>query len=280
MKKAVTVYIEIMAIFLAALMIPGMAAGNIAKQGGDDVLSKLNLAPAAAKEGALVSLTSGIVNNDAAFKAFKILPAAARAEIVRAGLGWVKSYTATAEFKASYQELRDKEKPKSPAPPISVDDETKKMKSDMEKSIAEMRQNMAAMDAETRQAMEAAIQQMRAQMETMEKNPEQRETMRQAKEMSATEDQKSYKKKLEAWEKQYPADPRALIKMRIKAFLTASAGIDFAAKLMPQGKKMVFANAQYEQKPPEWKLCFRAGREATEAARAFAQSWLAELDKM
>jgi hypothetical protein len=42
---------------------------------------------------------------------------------------------------------------------------------------------------------------------------------------------------------------------------------------------MRFANEDYEGKPAEWKICFRAGKEATEAARAFARSWLTELEK-
>jgi hypothetical protein len=42
---------------------------------------------------------------------------------------------------------------------------------------------------------------------------------------------------------------------------------------------MVFVNNDYERKPPEWKLCFRAGKEATAAARVFASDWLAELKR-
>jgi hypothetical protein len=43
---------------------------------------------------------------------------------------------------------------------------------------------------------------------------------------------------------------------------------------------MVFADEKLEAKPAEWKLCFRAGKEATGAARAFAEGWLAELEKI
>jgi hypothetical protein len=40
---------------------------------------------------------------------------------------------------------------------------------------------------------------------------------------------------------------------------------------------MVFANAEYENKPGEWKLAFRAGKEATETSRTFANDWLKSL---
>ena len=39
----------------------------------------------------------------------------------------------------------------------------------------------------------------------------------------------------------------------------------------------MFADAALEAKPAEWKMAFRAGKPATDAARAFAQKWLADL---
>jgi hypothetical protein len=49
--------------------------------------------------------------------------------------------------------------------------------------------------------------------------------------------------------------------------------------LTPRGDKMVFVKEAYQQKSAYCKMCFRAGKEATEAARAFASAWLAELEK-
>ncbi len=198
---------------------------------------------------------------------------------MRSGLAWIKSYVSSAEFKAAYAAAARAEKPEAPAPRPSADDQTNRMKADMEKSIAEMKKNMGAMDAEMKKVMEASIQAMRAQMKRMEEDPQQKQLMRQMAEMSAAEDKQGHEEKLKEWERRYPADPRSLIKSRIREFLAVSAGVDFAAKLLPRGDKMVFANDDYEQKPAEWKLCFRAGKEATGAARAFAAGWLAELDK-
>ena len=39
----------------------------------------------------------------------------------------------------------------------------------------------------------------------------------------------------------------------------------------------MFADAALEAKPAEWKMAFRAGKPAADAARAFAQKWLADL---
>jgi hypothetical protein len=256
-----------------------MAAALPAAPGSDDVLAKLSLAPPEAKEGVLDTLARGMAYNDSAYRAFKALPGLARETIVRAGMAWIKSYVASAEFKAAYGKMREQEKPAPPAARPSADDEFKKMKADMEKGIAEARQNMAAMDAQTRKAMEAGILQMRAQLETMEKDPQQRDFLRQSVEMNRAEDKQRHERALQDWQQRYPADYRELVKRRIGEFLAASAGVDYAAKLTPRGDKMVFANEAYEQKPPEWKLCFRAGREATEAARALAKAWLTELEK-
>jgi hypothetical protein len=279
MKKIKNGSLKNMALVLGVLAAIGMAGVLRADQGGAEVLAKLNLAPVAAKAEVLESLAGGTVYNEAAFKVFKSLPGPARETVVRAGLAWIKSYAASAEFKAAYAARREQEKPEPLAPRPSADEQIAKMKADMEKSISETRKNMSALDAETRKIMEASIQQMRAQMEQMEKDEGQRTLMRQMAETAVAEDKKGHEEKLKEWERRYPADPRSLIKSRIREFLAVSAGVDFAAKLLPRGDKMVFAGDQYEQKPAEWKLCFRAGKEATAAARAVAVTWLAELDK-
>ena len=266
-------------LFLGLVWFIGGSGGFIAAQSGSDILVKLGLEPASAKASILDSLASGNVYNDMAMKAFKVLSASARAEIVRTGLKWIRAYAETTEFKEAYRKFRDGKKPETPAVRPSADETLKKQKDDFEKQIAETRKSMAALDAETRKTMEAGIQQMRAQIEAMEKDPQQKDLMRQMTEMARAEDKKRYEEQLKAWEEKFPAEPRVLIKKRINDFQAASADVDFSAKLLPRGDKMVFANDEYEQKPPEWKVCFRAGREATEAARAFAKAWLAELEK-
>ena len=88
----------------------------------------------------------------------------------------------------------------------------------------------------------------------------------------------SYKEKLAAWEKEYPAgDPKPLLKLRLREFLDATGNVDFGAKLVKKGDALVFVNPAYENKESRWKTAYRAGKEDTEAARAIAQQWLKEL---
>ena len=78
-------------------------------------------------------------------------------------------------------------------------------------------------------------------------------------------------------DKTYPEDPRALVAMRLKRFLEITKDVDYSATLEDRDKKKVFADPTLEAKPGEWKMAFRAGKPATDAARTFAQKWLSDL---
>ena len=65
--------------------------------------------------------------------------------------------------------------------------------------------------------------------------------------------------------------------LRLRRFLDATRDVDFTAKLVDQNKQQKFADPAFEAKPGEWKLCFRAGKPATDAAREFARKWVADL---
>lgn len=72
-------------------------------------------------------------------------------------------------------------------------------------------------------------------------------------------------------------DPNITIKLRLEQFLSETADIDYAAKTIGQGNARRFSDAENEAKSPLWKMGFRAGKETTEAARAFAKQWRSEL---
>jgi hypothetical protein len=74
-----------------------------------------------------------------------------------------------------------------------------------------------------------------------------------------------------------PAEPNLALKRTLTGFLAATSGVDYAAATQDRSGRKVFVNAAYESKPSPWKMCFRAGREACEAARSEASSWLREL---
>ena len=75
----------------------------------------------------------------------------------------------------------------------------------------------------------------------------------------------------------YPAGPRAPVALRLRKFLDLSRDVAYDAQIVEKGGKRVFADPALEARAPEWKMCFRAGKPATDAARAFAQKWLNDL---
>jgi len=73
-------------------------------------------------------------------------------------------------------------------------------------------------------------------------------------------------------------DPKAALKKALNHLLTATDGIDYAAAtLAAGGSKRHFTNPDYESKSWEWKMGYRAGREATEGLRSALRTWIAEL---
>ena len=68
-----------------------------------------------------------------------------------------------------------------------------------------------------------------------------------------------------------------LLALRLRHFLEVTSDLNYDAQLVDRNGKKVFADAALEAKPSQWKLAFRAGKPATDAARAFAQRWLSDL---
>ncbi|MGV3622945.1 MAG: hypothetical protein ACO1OB_19150, partial [Archangium sp.] len=70
----------------------------------------------------------------------------------------------------------------------------------------------------------------------------------------------------------------AQLKERITYFLAETKQMPWDAKLEEKNGKKVFVNPALEGKANWWKFCWRAGPEATNAAREFATQWLADLN--
>jgi hypothetical protein len=91
------------------------------------------------------------------------------------------------------------------------------------------------------------------------------------------EDMKGHQAALKKWETDYPKDPNVLVARRLKEFLALSASVDFQAETVKKGRMVKFVKPAYEEKSEDWKMCYRAGKEAVDAARAAATEWLKEL---
>lgn len=207
------------------------------------------------------------------------IPVKARAAVVRAVGEFARSFTRTEMFRTWYANFR---KDRAPSPPEQIPlaaDARRQQAADVRTQIAEHEKSRAAAPADQKALYNDIITSLKEMLKGIEKTDKAQdaqmdEFIRQAN----AESMRAHKEKLAAFEREYPAgNPTPLIKRRLEQFLKATAGVDFGAKLVKKGDVMVFANGAYEQKDAAWKTTFRAGKEAVEAARAFAASWLKEL---
>jgi flagellar biosynthesis GTPase FlhF len=255
------------------LVLAALFFATLGAAAAQNVLQQLNVSEADARSVALSSITDGYVQYGVAAKAIKALPAAARGPVIEAAIGWARAYVGSPAFAAEYAALRERQKPEAPEAAGSVDDELKQELAKQQQEIEETKKNVAAMPPETRTEMEAVIK----QMEAMAKDPEMHKMMRSSIEGNRAEAKVTYESNLKDWEARYPAEPRLLVAKRLRAFLETSADVDFSAAVIDKNGGKVFADAQYEKRSGDWKVCYRAGKEATAAARTAAEAWLKEL---
>jgi Skp family chaperone for outer membrane proteins len=222
-------------------------------------------------------LDSGYLNLTPAAKSFRAATPAGRASLAKNAVAWAKAYTESPAFKTWYDQRRKEDLPTPPEVKGSVDDELARQSAERKKSLEEMKKNVAQMAPEMRKAMEAAVKESEAANRKLETDPQMVAMMRQGIESERAANQERYQQRLASHERRFPANPNTVIARRLQEFLDISKTVDFDAKLVPAGKLMRFANPEYEEQKPLWKLCYRTGRDAVSAARESAQAWLKTL---
>lgn len=243
--------------------------------GAADALQQLRVSAAKAGTEVVRAFAYGSVDVSSVRDVFRAASPAVRASLVEGVLVWTKAYVDSPQFAKDYAAIRAEAKPVLEKMP-SVDEELKARRAQRQKDLDEARKSVAEAPAEYRAAMQeglnAAIE-ANKQFDTADFRRMERESIEQE-QASARQ---SYEDDLQNWEASYPAEPRALVRERLETFLELTAGVDFGAKTVNRWGKQRFVSEEYESKPSEWKLAYRAGKEPTEKARAFAKAWLAEL---
>jgi hypothetical protein len=136
----------------------------------------------------------------------------------------------------------------------------------------EREQQLAQSQAQGNQMMADSIKQMEAMIPMLP--PAQQEDMKKAIAQAKAQHAKNTSGEREG----VPVkDPKVALKQALQHFLAATDGIDYGAALSTQNGKKYFASQALEAKPAEWKMVFRAGREAGEGARSYVKAWIAEL---
>jgi hypothetical protein len=248
-------------------------AVRLLAQGGT-LLQKLSVSESNAQNSFFDVIWDGSPYVPGGRDVFKAAAPAVRVTMVRGLAAMLKAYTRSDVFKARYTEYVDANRPR-----ITTDRTKSGTEQDAETdaSIKEMEANIKKMPPEMQKQMEEVVKAMKMQQAELKKNTEFQEAREAAVKQGQAQEEREFQERLAQYESEHPKNPDLLIASRLKQFLALSADVNFDAKLVKQGDKMRFEDPTLEAKPEEWKLCFRAGREATDAARAFAAEWLKEL---
>jgi hypothetical protein len=237
-----------------------------------DVLRALRTNPPDAQQNVFSTLTGGSISLSGDSAVFRAASPEQRATLVRGVVAFARAYTAGAAFTRQYAEQRDSEKPEADR----AADANDPLRAQQD-GIRQMEASLRSLPPDTRRQMEQQIAQMKTQLAAQSSDPSQKALREQLAAQQARDSAASHKQRMAEWNATYPADPRALIARRLRAFLDLSATVDFDARLERRDGKMRFVDEALEAKPLEWKMLYRAGKPAVDAARAAAQDWLRTL---
>lgn len=241
-----------------------------------DHLANLGITAGRAREAVFDSFLGDTISLAGENRVFKAASATARVAMVNFALTLARTFVETDDFKRRYADHREANGPDPlPAEP-SVDAILAQQRAGFEEQVEQMRKLFDQITAEQRATLEAGWKDMRAQLADMETGPRRAEldaALKQQRIAQVRERELAIRQLDDVW----PTDARALVANRLRHFLQVSSDVDYDARLIDKNGTKVFADPTLEARPREWKLCFRAGKPATDAARAFAQKWLSDL---
>ncbi len=250
-----------------------MGGGALA---GQNHLGALGITEGRAKEAVFDSFITDTASIAGDTKAFTAMSSAARVALVSFALSLARTFAESDDFKRRYADHREANGPDPlPAEP-SVDEILAKQRAGFEAQVEQMRKLFDQITPEQRATLEEGWKDMRTQLTEMETGPRRAEFEKALREQRATH-VRAREVAMTQLDAVWPADHRALVADRLRHFLEVSGEVAYDAKLVDKDGKKVFADPALEAKPKEWKMCFRAGKPATDAARAFAQKWLNDL---
>ena len=264
----------------AAFIIAGFYTGKVIDDRVKSLLQTLKLSEDNAKQ----TIFSDISSPSFYFPGIKELKSIAlndRSLQVEVIGKYVKEFTTTEDFKKRYNEYRESRKPTTPEKPKTMEELKNENREQLKNSLEEMNTTKASMPEDQRAMFDESIKYLEEQLKAIDDpdnsmySPEMDSYMQEAYQQQLQQ----HKIEIDDWEKEYPANnPNRIIKKWLTEFVDKSKDVDFDAKTAIDEKgRTLFIKQDYERKDYLWKLCFRAGKETTESARNFAQSWLGEL---
>jgi hypothetical protein len=244
--------------------------------GAQNHLAQLGITEGRAREAVFDSFLTDTLSVAGKSETFTAASAAARVALVNFALSLARTFAESDDFKRRYADHREANGP-DPLPPIPTADEVlAKQRAGFEEQVEEMRKLFDQITPEQRATLEEGWTDMRRQLTEMETGPRRAELEKALRQQydALTRERDAAMKELDA---AWPPDHRTLVANRLRHFLDVSNDVVYDATLIEKDGRKVFADPALEARPKEWKMCFRAGKPATDAARAFAQKWLNDL---
>jgi hypothetical protein len=279
---------------LLAVLLGAAAAAD------DSVLTKYELVPTDIHDALFIDVTSGDFWTPPPTSSLKALDVPARVAVVKAFAQYAKAYTASSDFASRYSKWRTHELGEAPKKPPTYEQWVKEQKQAMSAANDQAKQQLDSLPPD----QQAQVKQLQSQMDAMTASmtPEQKAQLQQMMQQmggvapdgsaAATGSPKNdkelyqqlvvdkYKQDQAAYQERLarcPEKPSAAVKAALQKLLAATADVNFDAKITEVSGHRIFSDDANEAKPAVWKQAFRAGKEATAAARQAAQSWVAEL---
>jgi hypothetical protein len=266
-------------VFPALIILVGFYAGHIIDDRAKSLLQTIKLSEDDAKSTIFsdISSTSFYLPGLKELKSIALGERASQVEVVGK---YVKDFTASEEFKKQYNEYRESMKPSPPEKPKTMEELKNENRESLKKSLEEMKTSKSSAPADQQAMFDETIKMLEEQLKSIDdpNNTMYSPEMDKYSQMGYEQQMEQHKKDVVEWEAKYPINnPRPLIKIWLESFLEQTKDVDFNAQTAIEKDRTLFVKQEYERKSYMWKLCFRAGKETTEASRKFAQVWLGEL---
>jgi hypothetical protein len=244
----------------------------------DDVWKMLGITKQAGSEKIKNSFINGYLDHYG-MRNLKNITSNNRAAIAKDLLTYTKNYISSPAFIRQYEEMRKQAKPQESVlkPLRTIEQIQKEEIAKTEKSIKETEKNMKEMP-QFAKSMEPVLDMLKKNIKDYQ-DPKNKyfSSIAMGEKYDQENEIKRFKERTQYWETAYPASLNQFLAIRLQKMLDATKDIDYNAELVEKYNKKRFVNPAYESKNTEWKQGFRAGKEVTEPARAFAQKWLNEL---
>jgi hypothetical protein len=252
-----------------------------AKEAADDIWKQLGLTLPQAQNNINQSFIKGHFFYDGAKNA-KNIALGDRVAVVNQMVAYAKTYWNGPELQTAYKnywtQQYSRTKAKKPVPPALTADSIRAVEMQrLEKLLKAAEPGLNAPNPNVKNNATTRVENIKKQMSGLNDPNNASIKTRVDNANRYRNDILEQHRKEQEFLSEYPEDPKALLKKRLQTILDITADVDYAAELTEANGIKYFVNPDYEKKPSEWKLAFRAGKVATDAVRTAAQQWLKEL---